>query len=474
MLSFTKYQNAERVFFYFEEIAKVPHGSFNTGAIADYLEGFAKDHSLDYTRDGADNVIIKKKATKGYETRPTVIIQGHTDMVAEKSEDSTINFDTDALELYIDGDFLRAKGTTLGGDDGVAVAYMLALLESNTIPHPALEMLFTSNEEVGLLGAAALDTSDLNGKIMINVDSDDEGVFTVGCAGGGRVDFTIPVFREDTDGKCYELSVSQLLGGHSGVEIDKCRANAIKIGAQVLSKLGEVRLVSLEGGTKDNAIPRDFKAIFKTKFGISGIFEESKTAALKPYKDIEPYATVTLTECECTTASLDDRSSKCVIAVLNEVKSGVIAMSEEIKGLVESSENLGIAKLSDNEFNFTVSVRSAKADKKHELIETLKNIAEKYGADVSVRGEYPAWEYKRDSHVREVACRVFSDMYGKEAKVITIHAGLECGIFSDKIEGLDCISLGPDNFDIHTTEEHLSIPSTARVWDFLKAMLKEI
>ena len=474
MLSFTNYPNAERVFFYFEEISKVPHGSFNTGAIADYLEGFAKEHSLDCTRDSADNVIIKKNATAGCETRPTVIIQGHTDMVAEKSEDSNICFDTDALELYIDGDFLRAKGTTLGGDDGVAVAYMLALLESESIPHPALEMLFTSNEEVGLLGAAALDTSNLNGKIMINVDSDDEGVFTVGCAGGGRVDFSLPISREDSEGKCYELSVSQLLGGHSGVEIDKCRANAVKLGAKILSKLGDVRLASLEGGTKDNAIPRDFKATFKTKFGISGIFEEARASALKPYKDIEPNAKITLTECEDAGITLDEKSSKTVIAVLGETKSGVIAMSEEIKGLVESSENLGIAKLSESEFNFTVSVRSAKADKKRELISDLKAIAEKYGAEVSVRGEYPAWEYKRDSHVREVACKVFANMYGKEAKVITIHAGLECGIFSDKIEGLDCISLGPDNFDIHTTEEHLSISSTARVWEFLKAMLKEI
>ena len=474
MLNFTKYPNAERVFFYFEEISKVPHGSFNTSAIADYLEGFAKEHSLDYTRDAADNVVIKKGATAGYETRPTVIIQGHTDMVAEKTEDSTINFDTDGLELYVDGDFLRARGTTLGGDDGVAVAYMLALLESATIPHPALEMLFTSNEEVGLLGADALDTSNLNGKIMINVDSDDEGVFTVGCAGGGRVDFTIPVSYGESEGKSYELSVSQLLGGHSGVEIDKCRANAIKLGSKILANLGDVRISSISGGTKDNAIPREFTVKFKSKFGVGGIFEEARASALKPYKDIEPNAKITLTECESLDKTLDEKSSKTVISMLREVKSGVIAMSEDIKGLVESSENLGIVRLNEDTFSFTVSVRSAKADKKRELIENLKTIAGKYGADVSVRGEYPAWEYKRDSHVRDVACKVFSDMYGKDAKVITIHAGLECGIFSDKIEGLDCISLGPDNFDIHTTEEHLSISSTARVWEFLKAMLKEI
>lgn len=474
MLKFNDYPNADRVFFYFEEISKVPHGSFNTAPIADYLESFAKSRSLDYVRDAADNVVIKKNATKGFESRPTVIIQGHTDMVAEKTADSDKNLETDGLELYVDGDFLRAKGTTLGGDDGVAVAYMLALLESETIPHPALEMLFTSNEEVGLLGADALDVSNLKGKIMINVDSDDEGIFTVGCAGGARVDFTLPVKRDTASGKCYELTVSNLLGGHSGVEIDKCRANAIKLGSNILAALGEVRIVSLDGGTKDNAIPRDFTAKFTTEFGIGGIFEEAKTSALKAYKDIEPYAKVTLSECECDFNALDTDSSKTVISALREIKSGVIAMSEDIKGLVESSENLGIAKLSENEFNFTVSVRSAKADKKAMLIENLKEIANKFGAEVSVRGEYPAWEYKKESHIRDTACKVFSDMYGKDAKVITIHAGLECGIFSDKIEGLDCISLGPDNNDIHTTEEHLSISSTARVWDFIKNVLKEI
>ena len=474
MLRFSDYPNADRVFFYFEEISKIPHGSFNTAPIADYLEDFAKSRSLEYVRDSADNVVIKKKATAGYENRPTVILQGHTDMVAEKTQDSKRDLEKEGIEIYADGDFLRAKDTTLGGDDGVAVAYMLALLEASSIPHPALEMLFTSNEEVGLLGADALDTSSLNGKIMINIDSDDEGIFTVGCAGGGRVDFSLPVKREDAVGKCYELKVSQLLGGHSGVEIDKCRANAIKIGTKILCSLGDVRIDSVHGGTKDNAIPREFSAKFTTKFGIDGIFEEAKSAALKAYKNIEPYAKVTLTECECPENTLDADSSKAVISMLDEVKTGVMAMSEDIKGLVESSENLAVAELYEEKFDFTVSVRSSKAEKKAELINSLKATAEKYGAAISVRGEYPAWEYKKESHIRDTACKVFYDMYGKDAKVITIHAGLECGIFSNKIEGLDCISLGPDNFDIHTTEEHLSISSTARVWEFLKNVLKEI
>lgn len=474
MLKFNDYRDADRVFFYFEEISKIPHGSFNTAPIADYLESFAKEHSLTYTRDSADNVIIKKGATQGFETRPTVIIQGHTDMVAEKTADCEKDLDKDALDLFVDGDFIRARGTTLGGDDGVAVAYMLALLESDNIPHPALEMVFTSNEEVGLLGADALDTSLLEGRIMINVDSDDEGIFTVGCAGGGRVDFTLPVSKCENTDKCYKLSVSELLGGHSGVEIDKCRANAIKIGAKILSALGELSIASIDGGTKDNAIPREFTVTFASRFGISGAFEEAKSTALKAFRDIEPNAKVTLTEADTAAETLTAESSKILVSALKEIKTGVITMSEDIKGLVESSENLAIVKLDDDTVHFTVSVRSAKADKKAELIANLKAIGAKYGAEVSVRGEYPAWEYKKDSLIRDIACKVFSDMYGKEAKVITIHAGLECGIFSGKMEGLDCISLGPDNYDIHTTEEHLSISSTARVWEFLKNVLKEI
>ena len=475
MLNIKNYPESERVFYYFEEISKIPHGSYNTKPIADYLEGFAKEHSLNYVRDTADNVVIKKIATAGYENRPTVIIQGHTDMVAEKTSDSKKDMERDGLELYVDGDFLRAKETTLGGDDGIAVAYMLALLEASDIPHPAIEALFTSDEEVGLLGAAALDTSVLSGKLMINIDSDDEGIFTVGCAGGARVDFEFGVQREKASGKCYTLKVSDLLGGHSGVEIDKGRANAVKLAAEVLAALTEIRLISFEGGTKDNAITRECIATFKTNEDVYAPFEAIKGEILSRYKGIETEAKITLTEFEgCEVLPLDKASTMNVVSILNETESGVIEMSSDIEGLVESSENLGISKLEKEKMLFTVSVRSAKSNKKANLIENLKQIAKKHGADVSVRGDYPAWEYKKDSHIRDICCKVFKDMYKKNAEVITIHAGLECGIFSDKIENLDCISFGPDNNDIHTTEEHLSISSTDRVWKFLKNVLKEV
>ena len=474
MIDFSDHKNAEAVFGYFLEISKIPHGSGNTSHIANYLESFASDRGLEYFRDGANNVVIKKPATAGLESRPTVILQGHTDMVAEKLPTSDKNMETEGLEVYRDGDFLRAVGTTLGGDDGVAVAYALALLDSTDIPHPAIEALFTSDEEIGLIGAGALDTSMLDGKIMINIDSDDEGIFTVGCAGGVRNDVALPVSSAPSGDKKYKLTVSGLLGGHSGVEIDRGRANAIKLLATTVCDMENVRIASICGGNADNAIPRECTAYFTTSDDAESWVNLARAACAKAYSETDPDVAFTLEETDFDFEPLDKDSTDKLLSIINDTPSGVIAMSREIEGLPESSQNIGIVKIENGVFRMTVSVRSAKSAKKAELAASIKSTAEKYGADYSSRGDYPAWEYKPDSRLRDVACKVFSDMYGKDASVITIHAGLECGIFSDKIEGLDCLSLGPDNYDIHTTEEHLSISSTARVWEFLLNVLKEI
>ena len=475
MIDFSDYKNAESVFGYFLEISKIPHGSGNTAPIADYLVDFAKARGLEYYRDEKDNVVIKKAATPGFEGRPTVIIQGHTDMVAEKFPDSPKDMTTEGIEVYRDGDFLRARGTTLGGDDGVAVAYALALLDSKSIGHPAIEALFTSDEEIGLLGAGALDTSVLDGKIMINIDSDDEGIFTVGCAGGVRNDIGLPVNYAAYEGKKYKLTVSGLLGGHSGVEIDRGRGNAIKLAAEALAAMGDsIRLAYISGGNADNAIPRDCIAYFAAVSDVSDIISAKRAEFKERYKETDAGVDITLEEYDFDFRILDLNSGKTVLNIINQTESGVIAMSREIEGLPESSENIGIVRTENGAFHMTVSVRSAKVEGKANLVKNLTDIAKNNGAEISHRGDYPAWEYKPDSHIRDIACKVFKDMYGREARVITIHAGLECGIFSDKIEGLDCISLGPDNYDIHTTEEHLSISSTARVWEFLLNVLKEI
>ena len=465
---------AGSVFNYFLEISKIPRGSGNTAPIADYLVNFANERGLYVRRDNADNVIIRKRATAGHEGRPTVIIQGHTDIVAEKLPGLDKDMVREGVEVYRDGDFLRARGTTLGGDDGVAIAYALALLDSEDIPHPTLEVICTSDEEVGLLGAVALDTSDITGKMMINIDSDDEGVFTVGCAGGQRSDVTLPVVREAYDGAVYELAVTGLLGGHSGVEIDRGRENATKILGECLFSLGEeARLITLAGGSADNAIPRECRARVAVK-DIPDDVEASLSKIEEKYKKNEADIKITLTESGCDDVALDKRSSRLAVSLLNTLPSGVIAMSEDIPGLVETSLNLGIARLTADTLSLSFSIRSAKASSKAALGERVREIAVAHGAACEEHGAYPAWEYKKDSPLRDAMCEVYERMYGKAPTVVTIHAGLECGIFSDKIKGLDCVSMGPDNFDIHTTEEHLSISSTERVFEYLKEVLKNI
>ena len=473
MLNINDYKGAERVFHFFEEISKIPHTSENTKPIADYLVSFAKERSLEYYRDGADNVIIKKKATPGYENKPTVIFQGHTDMVEDKTEDAGIDMQKEGLKLYRDGDFIRAKGTTLGGDDGVAIAYSLAVLDSSAIEHPAFEALFTSDEEIGLLGATALDTSHLSGKLMINIDSDVEGIFTVGCAGGLRTDMAMTVKSEPCSETLYKLSVFGLLGGHSGTEIDKGRLNAIKILIEILNECDSPRIFSLGGGNADNAIPRNAECVFAAQ-NISYMEESVLPNFLKKYKEIESGISITLEKSELSGALITKEDTKRIIAAALEIPSGVYGMSKEIEGLVETSSNLGIIKSSADEAVISTSLRSSKNSEKEALKQKIREIAKKHSATLSERGEYPAWEYKPKSYLSDVMKRIYERLYNKSPEIITIHAGLECGIFSEKIEGLECVSIGPDNFDIHTTEEHLSISSTARVFDYLKEVLKEI
>lgn len=469
MLNIPDFQNAEAPIRFFEEISKIPHISEHTEKIADYLVNFAKERNLWYSRDAANNVIIRKPATTGYENRPTVIFQGHTDMVADKVKDCTLDMENEGLKIFRDGDFIRAEGTTLGGDDGVAIAYALAVLDSDDIAHPEFEALFTSDEEIGLLGAAALDASLLNGKTMINIDSDVEGVFTVGCAGGMRMDLDLTMKKGEKCDGLYTLSLSGLLGGHSGTEIDKGRINAIKVLAEILSVAENVKIAEISGGNADNAIPRSAECVFG-----GNLSENAVSNIVEKYRAAEPNIKAVLEKADGNASVFSMENSKRIIETVIEIPSGVAAMCEDIPGLPETSSNLGIIKTSDNGVNVSVSLRSSKNSEKNKLRLKIRAIAEKFSASVGERGEYPAWEYKKESHLREVMRKVYSDMYAKEPEIITIHAGLECGIFSNKIEGLDCVSIGPDNFDIHTPEERLSISSFARVWDYLKTVLARI
>lgn len=467
------------VFGYFEEIASIPHGSHNTKAISDYLVNFAKEQNIRYIQDESNNVIWVAPGTCGLEDHEPVILQGHMDMVCEKDADCPLNMDVDGLDLAHDATSVFARGTTLGGDDGIAIAYAMALIADQTIPHPPLEVIITVDEEVGMLGASAIDVSMLKGRKMINLDSEDEGIFTVSCAGGARATLSLKVERKMVYGPCVRLSVDGLQGGHSGAEIHKNRANANKVMGEFMSrilKLMPLCLTSFSGGSKDNAIPRSCQAnVVAMGIGLERInaVAEALQAEIREQYD-EPEATVQAFDVDALGGnSLTTEDTARAIALLCAAPNAVQSYSADIPGLVQTSLNLGIAKLGEN-FSVTFSVRSSVNQEKEALLEKLRELCAFYNGSYSQMGEYPAWEYRKDSPLRDLMVKQYMEMFGKEPQVLTIHAGLECGLLGEKLPGLDCVSIGPQMHDIHTSREKLEIASTRRVWDFLCAVLKEL
>lgn len=472
----------ERVFHYFEEITKIPHGSGNTREISDYLVSFAKAHGLRYIQDESNNVILFKPAAKGYENAPTVMLQGHMDMVCEKEPGSSHDFTRDALKLQVEGDYISAQGTTLGGDDGIAVAYGLALLEDDTLEHPALEVVITVDEEIGLLGATALDASPLQAKCLINLDSEEEGYLWAGCAGGMTAVSELPVrYQEETNEK-WKVTVSGLAGGHSGAEIDKNRANATLLLARFLKEAkeqGAYAISELNGGLKDNAIPRTANALIlagKEEGNAIAAYAKVFTEALKKeYTGSDEGICVTVeAQGIGTEPVLHPVSQEKVLFFLLQYPNGIQKMCGFMDGLVETSCNLGITNLTPKALVGSASVRSSVGSAKKALADKIAYLTEFLGGDFQIEGDYPSWEYKQDSALRPLMVEVFREMYHREPEVKVIHAGLECGLFYEKIPGLDCVSLGPDMQNIHTTEEKLSISSVERVWEYLLAVLKRI
>ena len=459
------------VFKYFEEICKIPHGSGNCEAIADYCVDFAKKHNLEFLKDEYNNVIIKKAATKGYENKPTVILQGHLDMVCEKTHDSSFNFLKDSLDVYVDGDFIKAKNTTLGGDDGIAVAMALSILADDSLSHPSLEVLFTTDEETGMFGAIGLDGGLLSGKTLINIDMEEEGVLTVGCAGGARADITIPFEYKEAEGEFYKVTVDGLKGGHSGIEIDKGRLNANIVLGKVLNELGDINLAEIFGGLKDNAIPRSAYAVVSSKTDITALAQDlSKAFAVQEDNEL----TVKIEKINYNGKCFNKEATNNVVSFLNKTPNGVISFSKNIEGLVETSLNLGVLKILENCVSFSFAVRSSKESEKSKLLEAVLATATLCGGKVKTHSFYPAWEYRENSPIRDNMKKVYFDMYGKEPEITVIHAGLECGILGEKIEDLDAISFGPNVFDVHTTEERLSISSTKRSYEYLCNVLKNL
>ena len=467
------------VFAYFEEICSIPHGSRNTKLISDYLVSFAKKHDIRYFQDELNNVVMFQEGTCGMEDHAPVIIQGHMDMVCEKDEDCPINMDTDGLDVTHDGEYVFARGTTLGGDDGIALAYALAILANKNIPHPPLEVIFTVDEEIGMEGAAGVDLSSLKGRTLINIDSEEEGIFTVSCAGGARGTVTLPVSRHAVYGPCVKLTIEGLQGGHSGVEIHKNRANANKIMGEFLGrvqKLMPLCLTGLSGGSKDNAIPRSCTA---TMVAMGMYIERINDVAAQLQKEVreqydEPEAIIRGDDVDALGGNaLSTQDTAKVIALLNAAPNGVQAWSQDIPGLVQTSLNMGVANLG-KEFKMTFSVRSSVNQEKLDLLKRLRELAAFYDGSYSETGNYPAWEYKKDSNLRDTMVRIYKEMFTKDPEVVAIHAGLECGLLSEKLPGLDCVSIGPEMHDIHTSRERLGIASTERTWKFLLEVLKAL
>ena len=467
------------VFAYFEEICSIPHGSRNTKMISDYIVDFAKAHDIRYIQDELNNVLLFQEGTCGLEDHAPVILQGHMDMVCEKDADCPIDMATEGLDVTHDGKYVFAKGTTLGADNGIAVAYAMALLADKSIPHPPLEIIVTVDEEVGMLGADGIDLSMLKGRKLLNLDSEEEGIFTVSCAGGCRATIALDVDRRAVYGPCIRLVVDGLQGGHSGAEIHKNRANANKVMGEFMSrvqKLMPLCLTSFSGGSKDNAIPRSCQATMVAMgIHLERINEvaEQLQAEIRATYD-EPEATVQAFDVDALGGnSLSTESTAKVISLLCAAPNAIQSMSQDIEGLVQTSLNLGVTKLGDR-FTAVFSVRSSVNSEKVELLEKLKQLSDFHGGTYSQMGDYPAWEFKKDSVLRDTMVKVYADMFGKEPEVVAIHAGLECGILGEKIPGLDCVSVGPQMHDIHTSRERLDIGSTERCWKYLLEVLKNL
>ena len=470
----------KNVFKWFYEISQIPRGSGNEKAISDFLVAFAKTRKLEVWQDKAMNVIIKKPATKGFENSEPVILQGHMDMVPEKEAGSSHDFLKDPIKWQLKGDMLYATGTTLGGDDGIAVAYCLAILDSNDIAHPPLEVLITTEEETGMGGAMAVTGEHLTGKRFLNIDSEEEGYFLVSCAGGANVNIFFDIEKETSKGEIVKISVSNLLGGHSGMEIIKQRANAIKMLARTLHTIKEkeeLNVVEIKGGSKHNAIPKDAFAYIAVKNADSviKIANEFASQLKKEYRTTDPDMKISVEKAnvskkEMFTSCLSERLIDFMVMTPDAVQ----YMNMEIKGMCQTSLNNGILEEVDGKLMFTISVRSSVKSMLDEVLNKLALCAKYTRAHYTKKSEYPAWEYEENSPVRDIAIKTYKELTGKDAIVTAIHAGLECGLLKKTLPQIDAISFGPNLHDVHTPDEHMEIKSVERVWKFLLKYLEAL
>ncbi|MEG0502162.1 MAG: aminoacyl-histidine dipeptidase [Cellulosilyticaceae bacterium] len=472
----------EKVFYYFEEISRIPRGSGNEKAISDYMVEFAKKHNLWVKQDEVNNIYIKKPATKGYENAPTVILQGHLDMVCEKNKETDFDFEVQGLDLYTDGDFIKARGTTLGADNGIAIAYQMAVLADDTLVHPAIEALMTTAEETGMDGVANLHPEYLEGKILLNLDTDDEGEFLVSCAGGARAHLIIEdQWNKVSKEECaYRILINGLIGGHSGAEIHHERANANVLMGRVLELLREkvaYEISEVSGGTKDNVITRECEVVIVTEANqynaIAEVVEEMKANFSEEYAVQDAGICIAVSEVKAE-KKLTKVATKQLIDVLLLLPNGISGMSHQISGLVESSMNIGVVQSGEDGIHVTLSIRSSMPSRKMEIVRKITVLSRILEIKCEVGAFYPAWVYEKDSEIRGIAIETYKQMYNEEPKIRAIHAGLECGFISEKLPGVDMIAFGPNVRAIHSPEERASISSMQRVYTYLVELLKNI
>lgn len=468
------------VFSYFEKLCAVPHGSGNTEIISDLCAGFARELGLRHRQDGANNLVIWKDGTPGYENAAPVILQGHLDMVCAKTEDCSKDMAKEGLDLATDGEWVWAEKTTLGGDNCIAVAMILAILADDSLPHPPIEAVFTTDEEVGMDGAFALDCSDLKGRELLNLDSEEEGVFTVSCAGGARLDCVLPGAAERLDGDVgYVVTLSGLKGGHSGGDIHLGRASANHLMGRVLYNAMEhcpgLRLADLRGGRFDNVICSRNDALVAVPqseaAALEAFLEEFGAVLKNEYAGCDEGLTLTW-ESRALSSALNAEVTRHILHVLLALPQGVQAMSVDFPGVVQTSLNLGVMSMESDGLHFSYSFRSSIASQKAMLLQRVRSIVEYAGGTVSERSNYPGWQYVRQSAMRERLLGAYQDLTGKEAVIEATHGGLECGLFIEKIPGLDAVSLGPELQDVHSPRERLSVGSTERVYHLVCEFLK--
>lgn len=466
----------KEVFSWFYELNQIPRNSGKEKKVSDFLMNFAKERNLEAYQDEALNVIIKKPGTVGYENSETLILQGHMDMVCVKTDDSDHDFDKDPIEMIVEGDLMRANNTTLGGDDGIAIAYGLAILDSNDIPHPPIELLITTCEETGMDGAMALTSEHLTGTRLLNIDTEEEGEFLVSCAGGSNIEMSFDIAKEATNGKAYKIEISGLLGGHSGSEIIKQRLNAIKALARILNAIKEhVVLAEIEGGIKHNAIPSKAHAIIvpddfsEVSNAIDYIFADIKDE----YKVEEPGFTMSISEAEVSETYTKELSNN-IIEFLMSLPDGVQYMSKDIEGLVQTSLNNAIITENDGKIVLTTSVRSGVTSSLREILDQLNILTVRFGGYAREYAAYPAWQFEEVSPLRDIAIKTYVEQYGEEPLVNSIHAGLECGLLKGILPNTDMLSYGPNIRDAHSPKENMSISSVQRVWEFTKNLLSNL